>query len=126
MLSDPKWEQKQLFDLKTPSLRALSHILRNRDLWPKDFIWNFSECTQCAMGLASTLWSETVQSPFTCHMAKAFGMNSNTAKAIFCGMHPENNSPTYGVEWDSPLITPERVADEIDKYLDGRDITKGG
>ena len=55
MLHNPKWD-KGLLDLTKPSLKALSHILRHKELWPEGFKWYFGSCRSCAMGMAKILW----------------------------------------------------------------------
>lgn len=47
-------------DLSTPSLEGLAYLLRHPEKWPEGFKWDYSECSQCAMGLAFHLWNSQV------------------------------------------------------------------
>jgi hypothetical protein len=100
-------EGEALLDLSKPSLQALSHILRHKELWPKGFDWYFWKCTTCAMGLAWHLWKE-VAYPSPWNIAATFAMPITKSEYIFFGDWVEN---------DEMGITPEMVADQIDKYL---------
>jgi hypothetical protein len=123
MLFDPKWtEGKELLDLNKPSLEALSHILRHKELWPERFTWNYSSCSQCAMGLAATLWKFMDPNNMgvedgTYMMADIFEMEIRESADIFLGKGKW--MPTYdnGIILDFHAVTPEMVADQIDKYL---------
>lgn len=127
-----KTEAEKLFqDLNKPSLHALSYALRHPDTWPADFVWNFEYCDQCAMGLAHQLWKSIPESDNdvktgTSRMARAFAMPYTDAKNIFFG----NRDWTPQKEWTEGWIfkktfkshnlgavTPDMVADQIDKYL---------
>ena len=94
--------------VKKRDLSELSHVLRNKDLWPKNFEWNYNDCETCAMGLAALLWNE-VNGTNTWAMEKAFDIDSDTSNAIFLELadHPD----------DFSKITPEHVANAIDEYL---------
>jgi hypothetical protein len=114
-------EVEKLFFLDAPSLQALSHILRHRELWPEGFAWDYSECETCAMGLAHKLWR--LRSQYTMavgmhrlvsdDMAKQFAMPDISAQCIFGGRDLED---VYGVD-NTVDVTPEMVADRIDQYL---------
>jgi hypothetical protein len=108
MLANPEWEQKQLFDLTQPSLKALSHILRHRELWPPGFKWFYGECETCAMGLAHQLWSEAIIQPTSLRVGTALDINYDVASHLFLDR--------YGYV-SMFAITPEMVADRIDEYL---------
>ena len=34
------------------TLQALHDLLLDRSKWPDDFVWNYDDCTTCAIGLA--------------------------------------------------------------------------
>lgn len=108
-------------DLAQPSLRALSFILRHPQLWPKDFRWEFRECTNCAMALAARFWAMRDYIPDS-HLAphqiaKAFNIPPIVARSLFVG---EN---VYGLDYEyrpgihNKTVTPEHVADAIDQFL---------
>lgn len=96
-------ETSFLHDLSKPSLESLSHILRHKELWPKDFTWYYLNCENCAMGLAWELWDQTIRSPSTAAMSEALKMPVFYARDIFLSMEEGT--------------TPEQVADRIDAYL---------
>ena len=89
--------------ISEPSLRTLSFVLRNKELWPDGFDWNFAMCTNCAMGLAHQMWKKRVQRPYKEDMMKVFGLSEGTATNFFA----IGNANT----------TPGEVADKIDAYL---------
>lgn len=94
----------------TPSLRALSFALRNRETWPSAFDgWNFASCYTCAMGLAALMWPQQIPNPQVSAIAPAFGISAETASQLFCS----TNCDVFEVAG----ITPEIVADRIDRHL---------
>ena len=110
-------------DLDKPSLHALSYALRHPDTWPKDFVWDFGKCTQCAMGLAHHLWGEMIPQVGTTNgasvMAREFGMKYEAADRIFLRQRGKTKW-LFGLRDaipDMDRITPEMVADQIDSYL---------
>lgn len=113
-------EVEKLFSLDTPSLEALSHILRHRELWPKEFVWDYQSCSTCAMGLASKLWNydtyREVDDSAVLQAVERLGMEHEPALRILGGSHLEQ---TYGTTFYCS-VTPEMVADQIDKYLASR------
>jgi hypothetical protein len=56
VISKPQTETEKLFAIDKPSLENLSYALRHPETWPKDFVWDYGECNDCAMGLAHRLW----------------------------------------------------------------------
>jgi hypothetical protein len=97
--------------LDKPSLEALSYVLRNRDLWPADFVWDYKECSQCAMGLAIELWNLKWENTTRCELLRnTMNMKNEDAMAIFylAAEKPERKNK---------YITPEMIADDIDQYL---------
>lgn len=114
-------EAEALFKIGDPSLRSLAYILRRRELWPKEFVWNFSHCASCAMGLAAELWYKGVD-PWEV-IEKLNDLNIDHAINLFTFLgyiskYSVKNYKYYGVI-DRP-ITPEMVADKIDAYLAGK------
>src|SRR5689334_13480886 len=87
-------ETEKLFaDLDKPSLHGLSYALRHPDTWPKGFVWNYSKCDQCAMGLAHALWKQipsTDRDNGASIMAHEFGMPYATAQSIFLAQGETN------------------------------------
>ncbi len=114
MLNNPKWDGK-LFDLDKPSLTALSYLLRNQEKWPTGFVWDYSFCDQCAMGLARTLWEKDYNSNVDSvgraikYMSNTFGLSIKSIEDIFKG--------TGWADKKLETVTPEMVADRIDKFL---------
>lgn len=91
------------------TLAGLSFILRHKRLWPKDFVWDYTDCDQCAMGLAAIIFADG-------DMIEANGLSMLEilgdwpGQYLSTGLHHELNK-----EMDD--VTPEDVADAIDKYL---------
>lgn len=107
-------------DMERPNLVALSYALRHPDTWPKDFVWNYADCDQCAMGLACQLWPNLVlhqkNGAHTDYLetksilARIFAMSYKTAVKIFFKMDKV-------IGGDHKDVMPEDVADAIDAYL---------
>src|SRR6185312_8366948 len=125
-------ETEALFaDLDKPSLHALSYALRHPDTWPEAFVWNYAKCDHCAMGLAHQLWA-TIPSVNRTNgasfMARSFAIPFEDARSIFLGSEgqfaaawlPKKRTGFWfrpGYVSDFQSVTPEMVADQIDKYL---------
>ncbi len=118
-----------LQDLTKPSLHALSWALRHPDVWPKGFVWKYSDCSQCAMGMAALLWeglhiSRQDHLDAVSDVARGFAMPYTEACNIFFGYGEWSPSIVTGHLWwkqyktDLDAITPEMVADQIDAYLE--------
>lgn len=118
----PQTEAEQLFSLDQPSLRALSHILRHKELWPKGFEWNFSKCSTCAMGLANKLWNLRDEA-HTSTISQHLKIHHHDATYLFTydGYRQETKGRNLVEITTSPDggVTPEMVADKIDEYLAG-------
>lgn len=127
----PQTETEKLFALDKPSLENLSYVLRHPDAWPEGFVWDFSDCETCAMGLARGLWDK-IDFPVDSYdankhavsaVARAFAMPYAKAKNVFMGDSFDVPFKTEGTWWwktsypDWSDITPEMVADQIDEYL---------
>lgn len=115
-----------LKDLGKPALHNLAYVLRHPELWPKDFTWHFDKCTKCAMGLAHELWFKNEKWNFDrehvpSYMARAFAMPLGEAQEIFMqNMWSKNKILGLSIpftEKDFSDITPEMVADEIERYI---------
>jgi hypothetical protein len=121
----PRTETEALLrDLNKPSLHALSYALRHPDTWPKDFVWDFRDCDQCAMGLAHRLWKSLPEPTSqwregSSMMARQFAMPYSEAERIFFG-DAYTRQQFFGlISTTIPQrdVTPDMVADAIDKYL---------
>lgn len=114
-----------------PSLVALAYALRHPETWPEGFVWDYGSCADCAMGLASELWSDR-KSPdpddsdaMRSWIAREMALPLGRADDIFFGLAPIVTkkvkvgwfrSRTEGKpDWDA--VYPEDVADAIDRYL---------
>lgn len=114
--------------ISKPTLAALSFVLRNKDLWPAGFQWDFGSTKECAMGLAHRLWPADVPEPFgapetgSAQMAGVFKIPYQAADDIFYG---STRSYPYKLLWMTLGVTPRRdvtpemVAGAIDKYVAG-------
>jgi hypothetical protein len=114
-----------------PDLRLLAHVLRHRELWPEGFVWNYSSCTHCAMGLAFQLWPDDQWRPdegggsWHGWISRKMDIPLEIADQIFFGTLPPgawNYVVQYVFDRHAALqnVTPEMVAMGIDRYLDGR------
>lgn len=118
-------EMETLFALDKPSLHALSYALRHPDTWPNGFVWNYTFCDQCAMGLAHLLWNigRAGKSNGATIMARAFAMPYTKAEDIFFKTNRAfaNRRVLHLFPADYKTVTPDMVADQIDKYLKGKE-----
>jgi hypothetical protein len=102
--------------LSKPSLATLSFILRNKELWPEGFEWDYTSCLSCAMGLAIRLgW--VANEPLNIfkmlkNATEAFNLSKKAAESIFIYARL-----FYGISMHE--VTPIHVADLIDSYLKG-------
>ena len=125
-----KDEKTALFDdLNRPSLHALSYVLRQPHMWPRNFHWNYSNCETCAMGLAHLLWHSipsATQEDGASIMAREFAIPFGISRSIFLGgtWTPIKIEVTGALWWKQEIhsynferVTPEMVADQIDAYL---------
>lgn len=115
-----------LKDLDKPVLHNLAYVLRHPELWPKDFVWNFNKCDKCAMRLAHDLWFKNDKWIFDkdnapSYMARAFAMPLGETQQIFMNKTWSKDKilelPIPFIEKKYKDITPEMVADEIDRYV---------
>ena len=104
-------EVGKIVDLGKPSLEALSWLLRHKEMWPRGFEWIYRDCHSCAMGLAWTLWRESIDLPVPEVIAKVFFMEESAACRIFIN---------GAFKHQTLDVTPEMIADDIDEYLAGR------
>lgn len=87
-------------------LRYLSKILRHR-LWPQGFVaWNYEDCKTCAIEVAALLWNIQRSSVL---LSEFFEITSDVTDYIFFNANADNQRRAE--------VTPEQVADAIDKYL---------
>jgi hypothetical protein len=80
-------------NLKYPSVAGLCYALRNKDVWPEGFTWNFSFPWSCAMGLARAMWPEYIPSPYHPQVTQALGLPVEAAHGVFIYRDSENNEP---------------------------------
>lgn len=94
-------------ELDKPSLKALSHILRHRELWPTGFEWNFSHCPTCAIGMARELW-----------FSDRALWEAEDEFHVRCGYSDLAHTEMFVVGAFGPVsVSPEMVADRIDAFL---------
>jgi len=99
--------KRQVVDSK-PSLRTLAYVLRNRELWPAGFEWDYRACGTCALGVANRLWGITNTSD---ELEAYFGLSVREAEHIFI------NDALLGRRVLGGDVTPAQVADLIDAHL---------
>lgn len=124
-------EDIELSDLvkKVESLPALAFILRNKELWPKGFEWDYNNCNKCAMGLAKNLWDWKMEEvPYLRGRAVFLIDYFERAEKIKANYHaatqehlkisgPPLDEIFFNLGFHFPTVTPEMVADKIDAYL---------
>lgn len=94
-----------------PSLTALAFVLRNWELWPPGFRWNYDYCETCALGMARKLWPASAlaiadfrsSADALAVAAEQFKLSAGEAERIFCAF-PDNDEK----------VTPEMVAARIE------------
>lgn len=90
-------------DLSKPSSKGLAYLLRHKELWPKDFVFNFLDCDTCAMGLAQRTWPEVIKYASTGSVGKALGIEEPAALIIFIDRFKENR-----------VVSPEDIAVDLE------------
>ena len=97
-----------------PTLRGLSYALRHRETWPIGFAWQYEDCTSCAMGLAVDLIQPVPRPRYVydhgMFVRAQFCLGWTAYEAIF-----ESLNETHAIH--RRQVTPEHVADAIDRYL---------
>jgi hypothetical protein len=116
----------------TKNLARLSTLLRNPQLWPTGFVWDYEHIDQCALGLAGRLWPHIVVLDHL-HMdgprarivdsslaMKNFAIDEERFNRIFYALHI-NRTVSVLHFWKRDMritdVTPNMVAAEIDAYL---------
>lgn len=108
-------ELENFDELNVPSLERLSYLLRHQELWPKNFKWNFDSCDHCAMGLAIAFWKlETPPIPEVYVSGDRISEQYRTTRLTF-GL--KQNSMYMFTHGYGSSITPEVIADRIDRHL---------
>lgn len=85
-------------DLTKPSLEGIAYVLRHKELWPKNFQWDFAWRPTCALGLGDLLWPEES----LWWEDKFVDGHTNIFNAFYVGGY---------------LKTSDQVADELDRAL---------
>jgi len=112
-----------------PNLHALVYALRHPETWPANFVWDYGDCAQCAIGLSLRLWPQLKlpkgQLAQETWIAREMAMSHRQAKAIFFYLGREKTvmvktgwfrSITKRV-YDRRCVTADDVADAFDRYL---------
>lgn len=114
-----------------PTLVGLSYALRHPETWPKGFVWDYNDCRTCAVGLAVRLWnlvgiplyygedgmSSRAVTTVVSHMSREVALGYTPASDIFFGVRPRRSLFLKRPVGNLEDVTPEQVADEIDRYL---------
>lgn len=114
--------------LGAPSLDGLAYALRHPETWPKGFVWDFNECSRCAMGLAHALWGDAPvngnNDAWTSASARLLAVPYEEADRIFYweGYQQVRPKKFLGIKIgsvvvDADNVTPGMVADAIDTYI---------
>lgn len=107
-----------------PNLPALSYALRHPETWPEGFVWDYGNCRTCAVGLTGKLWCKSRPSNEpgnTTWIAAEMAMPYRDAQNIFffLGRWRTVKNGWFRKErkFDRRQVTPDDVADAIDRYL---------
>ena len=95
-----------LIDSKA-KLRKLRDDLLDRNRWPEDFEWDYSNCKKCAMALGGFM---SIVPFFDTSLPEFFNISREDAIRIFWTAHVGRNCL-------HKEVTPEMVAKEIAKLL---------
>ena len=87
-------------------LRKLSELLRDQTKWPDYFEWDYSDQNTCALGLAREIG--LIRCRPQSASGKTFGLAQTEFEYLFFNAHDVGS---YAA------VTPEIVADRIDKVL---------
>ena len=98
-------------DTATPSLSALAFILRHRVLWPDGFVFDWWNCSSCAMALALKVWGREPGSRASvlAQAARLLRIPRADADKLFCLSLDSHQTPSA-----------DQIADRIDHYLGGK------
>lgn len=98
-------------DLTNPNLRALSHVLRHRELWPSDFAWDFHFGSTCAIGLSRRVLGDFNSERMDAYSENRIFFSTRGKRVRHMGVFSRRARRMSEV-------TPEMVADQIDEYLE--------
>lgn len=89
----------------TPTMRRsiLIATLRDKTLWPKDFVWNYAHRCTCAIGLAERVFGQRLHVSYSMPCSE-LGLEPGQSMNLF------NNG--YGHQGN---VTPEMVADRLEE-----------
>lgn len=96
-------------DLSKPSVLGLAYLLRHRELWPTDFVFDFADCPTCAMGLAVKFWRLDVSRPESSYSGRV-------CAALRIPRHVAFNIFVLRMEQDGNA--PEDIARDLDSFAD--------
>ena len=111
-------------DLKTnPSVRGLIYVLRHRELWPEKFVWEYTNCVTCAMGLCLILCgidpvkammqagnNSVMLARKVCRLLRIPKHKREIAIAVLCNGYVGHSKPMFAIE-------PEDVADGLEFFV---------
>ena len=101
-----------------PSLTNLAFVLRHKELWPENFVWDFRYCETCAIGLCRQIYGKD---------PRDLDPRLENAETFWSGSSYRDIFGSYNEPlriWDIPVwpyseavITPEHVAARIDRWV---------
>jgi hypothetical protein len=97
----------------SPSLRNLAYVLRHEELWPTGFTWNYRYTDCCGMGISQLLWGVDVG----CLPDVYTYFRGDLVYNLFCKPLSWFKMPFRTYHARMVAVTPEMVADRIDRYL---------
>jgi hypothetical protein len=121
IMDEEEWVQQRLSG--TPNLKSMSYALRNTSTWPNDFVWNCEYYENGPPGLAIAIWNlnptkADKKDGYKSLLAKTFSLNWTDSVKLFQTFEYKIKTSWITQSFvDLNAVTPEMVADKIDKYL---------
>jgi hypothetical protein len=99
-----------------PTLEGLAYALRHRETWPAWFQWSYMNTDSCALGLAVELSGDIKPRSITNRhwVMMRLGLSDETSRKLFLRNHAFS---VWHPHWWFADVTPEMVANVIDRYL---------
>jgi hypothetical protein len=103
----------------TPAMRrsVLIAALRDEEMWPDGFVWEYNNCDRCASGMYQKLYAPGIHSYYS--VGDDLGLNETQARHVFNGRWlPVCRS----------AVTPAMVADRLEsihRELSQKDTENG-
>jgi len=95
--------------------KALAFVLRNRELWPEGFVWDYRSFDNCAMGLAVEIFNLNSDQNYNYKtVGRSLGITNSQARDVFLDIKLKFKwkfIPYFSRE----DFTPEEIAAKLEK-----------